>query len=373
MSALRAIVVEGVEIPEQLIAEEAQHHAAATGGEARAAAAHALAIKALLLDRARLLDLTADPETDADGREETTEEALIRVLLEQEVEVTTPTDAECRRVFEAGRSRFVAPELYEASHILLEPAAEGEEGWEDARLAAAAVLETLIPAPGRFGELAKRFSDCPSKSVGGSLGQLRPGDLAPEVEPVLAALQPGEIAPSPVRSRFGWHIFRLDRRVPVRELPFEAVEDGIRADLEGRAWIAAASHYVEDLAAAARLKGVALSLRPEGGVATGALSLGDLLADASGVAERMEAWLDAVDPALADAVRAHVADKDETFASLVRSEIAVFVQSADDEAWTKLISAARDADDPALACVTVILKAKLTPPRQMFTLIKRTR
>ncbi len=373
MSALRAIVVEGVEIPEQLIAEEAQHHAAASAGEARAAAAHALAIKALLLDRARTLELAADPETDADGREETPEEALIRALLDEEVEVAAPTDAECRRVFDARRSHFRAPELYEASHILLQPTAQDEAGWEDARLAAAAVLETLNPAPGRFAEMAQRFSDCPSKSVGGSLGQLRPGDLAPEVEPVLATLQPGEITPTPVRSRFGWHVFRLDRRVPARELPFEAVEDSIRADLEGRSWIAAASHYVENLAAAARLKGVALSLRPEGEVATGALSLGDLLADTSGVAERMEAWLAAVDPALADAVRAHIADKDETFASLVRSEVATFVRSADDEAWTKLISAARDADDPALACVAVILKTKLTPPRQMFNLIKRTR
>lgn len=373
MSALRAIVVEGVEIPEQLIAEEAQHHAAASAGEARDAAARALAIKALLLDRAWTLKLSPAPEFDPEGREETPDEAMIRAVLDLEVAVAPPTDSECRRVFMARRGHFRSPELYEASHILLQPASDEAAAWKDARLAANAVLEALNPAPGRFAEMAERFSACPSKAMGGSLGQLRPGDLAPEVEPGLATLQPGEITRQPVRSRFGWHIFRLDRRVPARDLPFEAVEASIRTDLEGRAWTAAASHYVETLAAAARLKGVALSLRPEGEVATGPLSLGDLLADTSGVAERMEAWLAAVDPGLADAVRAHIAGGNETFASLVRSEVAAFVRSADDEAWTKLISAARDADDPALACVALILKTRLTPPRQMFTLIKRTR
>lgn len=373
MSALRAIVVEGVEIPERLVAEEAQHHAGASAAEARAAAAHALAIKALLLNRARELELTPDPETDGDGREETAEEALIRGVLDREVETSPPTEAECRRVFDARPGRFRSPELYEASHILLQPTGDGESDWEDARIAAVSVLDSVAQQPGRFAELAARFSDCPSKGVGGSLGQLQPGDLAPEVEPALIALEPGQITREPIRSRFGWHIFRLDRRVPARNLPFEIVEDSIRADLEGRAWIAAASRYVEGLAADARLKGVALSLRPEGGVATGALSLGDLLADAEGVAARLEAWLDAVDPAFATAIRNRAAALSDTFAGFVRSEVATFVRSADDEGWTKLISATRDADDPALACVAVILKAKLEPPKRTFTLIKRTR
>lgn len=373
MSALRAVVVDGVEIPEELVAEEAQHHAGASAAEARAAAAHALAIKALLLHRARELGLEARPETGGDGREETDEEALIRALLDREVAPTPPTEAECRRVFEARRDRFRSPELYEASHILVQPSGDTETDWEDARIAATSVLQSVIRDPGRFGEFAGRFSDCPSKGVGGSLGQLRTGDLAPEVEPALGSMEPGQVSPTPVRSRYGWHVFRLDRRTPSRELPFEAVQEAIRTDLEGRAWVAAAARFVEGLAAEARLHGVALSLRPGGDVATGALSLGDLLADAEGVAARLEAWLDAVDPDFATSIRKRAGELGDTFAGFVRVEVAAFVQSADDEAWTKLISASRDAEDPALACMTLILKAKLAPPKRTFTLIKRTR
>ena len=44
---------------------------------------------------------------------------------------------------------------------------------------------------------------------------------------------------------------------------------------------------------------------------------------------------------------------------------------ANDERWTNLISATRDATDPALACLAFVLRSKLEPVRQTFTLIKR--
>ena len=81
-SQAASFVIDGVALPERLVAEEAQNHPAATPEAARAAAAHALAIKALLLDRAHQLGLTPRAEQDEDGREETPEEALVRAVLE---------------------------------------------------------------------------------------------------------------------------------------------------------------------------------------------------------------------------------------------------------------------------------------------------
>ena len=70
---MRAVVVDGVEIPESLLAQEVQNHPSASAAESRAAAGHALAIKALLLHRGRELGLTPRTEIDEDGREETAE------------------------------------------------------------------------------------------------------------------------------------------------------------------------------------------------------------------------------------------------------------------------------------------------------------
>lgn len=369
MSAV--IVVDGVALPERLVAEEAQNHPAAGAEAARTAAAHALAIKALLLDRAHQLGLTPDPERDEDGREETPEEALVRAVLDAEIEVQRPGEEECRRVYDSAPERFLTPSLTQASHILFAPKGEHEADWADAHAAARAAIAELALHPHRFADLAKALSDCPSKGVGGSLGQLSPGDLAAEVEAGLDRLQDGETASEPIRSRFGWHVLRLERRIEGRLLHFDHVLPRISLHLESRAWTAAAARYVSGLVAEARERGVALSVTEDGGVAPGALSLGDLLNDRSAVAARLEVWLDEADPALAAQARQIAAERGVALAEFVQGEISGFIQGADDQGWTRLISAAQGSDDPALACVRAILKSKLTAPGRTFTLIRR--
>ncbi len=111
-----------------------------------------------------------------------------------------------------------------------------------------------------FAKLAQLHSDCPTGADGGTLGQLALGDLAPEMERVLLALQEGEIAAAPVRTRHGWHIMRLDRHAPARVLPFETVEPVIRARLLERAMVSAAARYVAELAEHAEIEGLSLKL-----------------------------------------------------------------------------------------------------------------
>jgi peptidyl-prolyl cis-trans isomerase C len=253
-AAAAPVFVNGAEIPEEAIAAEAQNHPAASPGEARAMAARALVIRALLLNRAHERGLVPDPEADAGGRRETEEEALIRQLFEAELAPEEPAEAACRLYYRTHALAFTAPALIEASHILFEPRA----GLADAEEQARAALATIGGDDARFRALARARSDCPSGASGGSLGQLRPGDLAPEVEGALAALAPGEIAPDPVVSRFGVHLLRLDRREAARRLPYEAVAARIRDRLAARAWTTAAARHVAALAASARIEGLTL-------------------------------------------------------------------------------------------------------------------
>lgn len=367
------IVVEGVEIPEFLIAEEAQHHPGASPLEARTAAGKALAVRALLLHRADELGLVPQPQVDEDGREETVEEALIRATLDAEVDIDPPGEAECRRVYDAQRGRFSTPILTEAAHILIEPKTDDAAGWEAAHQTTLAALDQLARQPALFGQLAKTLSDCPSGAVGGSLGQLSPGDVVGEVEQALAGLEPGQVLATPVRSRFGWHVLMLERRIEGRVLPFDYVEDKIRLHLESRAWTAAATRYIAGLAERARARGVAFSISRNGRFAEGSRSLGEMLSDDAS-AGRLEAWIDATDPALADRVRAAAAADDLEVATFVRRAVRHFVDHADDEKWTQLISAIQGAADPAVAAMASLLKAKLTPrpaPTNTYTLIKR--
>lgn len=367
---MRALVIDGVEIPEALLAQEVQNHPGGSAAEARAAAGHALAIRALLLHRALELGVEARREFDERGREETLEEALIRELLDAEVEVVAPTDAECRRVYDGAPQRFRTAPLTEASHILIEPKGADHAAIHAAHDLAVELAERLKARVCTFAELARDHSDCPSGATGGSLGQLSPGDLVPEIERVLAGLAPGEVSAQPVRSRFGWHLLRLDRRIEGRQLPFEMVIERIRLHLESRAWTAAAARYVAELTAEARRHGVALTLTDEGGVREGSATLGDFLGD-SGAAERLGPWLDAVDADLGRRLAAAAQAAGETPQDFARAAMAEFVAEANDERWTNLISAARDGEDPALACLAAVLRSKLVPAKQVFTLIRR--
>jgi peptidyl-prolyl cis-trans isomerase C len=257
-TAAEPVFVNGVEIPEEAIAAEAQNHPAATPAQARAMAAHALVIRHLLLARAGDLGLAPIPETDEAGRRETDEEALIRQLFEAELAPEEPDEVACRLYYRTHALRFTAPQLIEASHILFEARADAADPMAEATAALAAIRGDEA----RFRALARTRSDCPSGSTGGSLGQLRPRDLAPEVEAALSALEPGEIALTPVVSRFGIHLLRLDRREPARQLPFEVVAPRIRDRLAARAWATAAARYAGGLARRARIEG--LTLEPAG-------------------------------------------------------------------------------------------------------------
>lgn len=250
------VSVNGVRIEEEMIAREAQNHAAASADEARAAAARALVIRELLLQRAAVLGVVAAPERDEAGREETLEEALIREVLAQEVEAGEPSEEECRRVFAHAAARFAGGEIYAASHILFTPADGSDAAWTEAEQEALHAASMLAADARTFEALARERSKCPSAAHGGALGRLRTGDLSPEIEAALFALAAGDVAAAPVRTRFGWHVVRLDS---AREREgYASVAPRIRAVLAARAWAASAARYVAALAHEAEIEGVTL-------------------------------------------------------------------------------------------------------------------
>lgn len=251
------VSVDGVIIPRAAIAREIQHHAAKTPAEAWHAAARALVVRALLLGEAQRLGIVAEPETEADGTRETEEEATIRLLLEREVKVPEADTATCRRYFERNRAAFRSDDLYEVSHILI-PAPSAEEARSAARAEAEAVLHALLRDDAAFAEMARRHSACPSHEVGGSLGQIGPGQTVAEFEAALPAIAPGPVHPQLVPTRYGFHIVRVDRRVRGEDLPFEAAEAAIAAHLEATSWHIAVRQYLSLLAGRADIRGVTL-------------------------------------------------------------------------------------------------------------------
>jgi peptidyl-prolyl cis-trans isomerase C len=249
------VSVNGVTISRKAIAAEVQNFPARNPGEGWKAATCALVIRELLMQEARRLGISAEPQTDMDGRVETADDALLRALIEQEVQTPHADETTLKRFYEHNRRRFVTLPLYEADHILFAARRDDKEAFAAALEKARSARDLLMAAPEQFPALARECSACPSAALGGSLGQIRPGDTTPEFEAALTALEPGEIAP-PVETRYGVHLIRLTRRIDGRELPFEQVRERIETYLNEHVRRQATAQYLSLLIGRADIQGV---------------------------------------------------------------------------------------------------------------------
>lgn len=255
---MEEISVNDIAIAPEAIAAEVQNHPADTPDKARSAAALALVIRELLLQRAREIDLEPEPATDEDGRRETDEEALIRQLLDKEVTTPDADEAACRRFYDNNQRRFQSPDLFQAAHILFSADPADKPAYAIATEQASTLIAVLLNDPGKFGDLARAHSTCPSAAQGGNLGQVTKGQTVPEFETFLFNLEDGQLCPVPVKSRYGVHVLRLDRKIAGKQLPFEHVRQRIADYLVDSSWRLGIAQYIRLLAGQADIRGIAL-------------------------------------------------------------------------------------------------------------------
>jgi peptidyl-prolyl cis-trans isomerase SurA len=115
-----------------------------------------------------------------------------------------------------------------ASHLLVTVAPDAPPAQVEAAHQKAIELARRAREPGTdFAALAKEASEGPSKESGGDLGWFRKGEMVPELEKVAFALQPGQIS-DPVRTRFGWHVVKVEETRNVQPKALADVEDQLR-------------------------------------------------------------------------------------------------------------------------------------------------
>jgi peptidyl-prolyl cis-trans isomerase SurA len=132
---------------------------------------------------------------------------LIRRKVTLRVSVT---EAEINQYLNENRAKLETDLSFHARHILITPEADTDVGWEGARIKAE-MLRAQLQDGADFTELARQYSRDATAKDGGDLGTLKRGELAPDVEAELLALNPGQIS-RPVKSPLGYHLFRLESR-----------------------------------------------------------------------------------------------------------------------------------------------------------------
>ncbi len=172
----------------------------------------------------KLLAAVAVKEIPADDPEfvkqvrQMTEKAVTEIFFTRRIDAAV-NDESIRARYEKSLAEFEPVEEVSARHILLKTEEKAKE------------VLAIVQGGGDFAEAAKEHSTGPSGSNGGDLGFFGREQMVPVFSEAAFALQPGEIAPEPVKSEFGWHIIKVDARRQTESPSFEEKREELSAEL----------------------------------------------------------------------------------------------------------------------------------------------
>ena len=141
---------------------------------------------------------------------------FLKINVEKQLKVS---DDEIKEYYNKNRYKFEIPPKVEARHILLRSKKEAEKTLAD--------LKNGVD----FIQLAKERSiDLPMALEGGQMGSIERGKSLPDIEDILFTLEPGKFSQI-LKTRFGFHILRVDKIIPQSFKPLEKVKKEIKRTL----------------------------------------------------------------------------------------------------------------------------------------------
>lgn len=150
--------------------------------------------------------------------EEMKRSLLKQYAMKKLLDTVEADDAEIKDYYEQHTSSFTSPEKASAYHILVDTLEEAEK------------IAGKIKAGLDFKEAAKKYSNCPSSSQGGALGEFTRGQMVPEFEEATFSMTPGSIS-DPVKTQFGYHLIQLEHITPAGTQPYEKVQAQVKEQL----------------------------------------------------------------------------------------------------------------------------------------------
>lgn len=156
-------------------------------------------------------------------KEEILGKARLRQLRQQALADNPDFETLARERYQTNPEKYQQPERVKVSHILIKTEERSEE---EAKELAEEVRQLALTEERPFSELALEYSEDPSLEKNkGDLGFIVKGVTTKPFEKAAFALeQPGEISPV-VKSRFGFHIIRLEERQAPKTKSFEEVKE----------------------------------------------------------------------------------------------------------------------------------------------------
>ncbi len=146
----------------------------------------------------------------------------------------TVSDDDIRNYYETYQEEFNKPKTVEARHILIKVDPSADTQTVTRQKQKALKILKMAQEGQDFAELAQKYSQGPTRSQGGYLGEFRRDTMVKPFADKAFAMEAGEIS-QPVRTRFGWHIIKVEKVNPAKKLSLEEARNTITAKLTNEA------------------------------------------------------------------------------------------------------------------------------------------
>jgi len=148
------------------------------------------------------------------------------VMRQQVGEHIQMTPGEVERYYEAHMADYAQPESERLSEILISTGGGDDPAKVTAAKAKADDIEARLHSGGDFAQLARSFSDGPTASEGGDLGQYKRGQLGKLLEDQTFNLNSGQYT-DPILTRQGYIILKVVQHTPGGPRPFKDVTQDV--------------------------------------------------------------------------------------------------------------------------------------------------
>ena len=132
--------------------------------------------------------------------------------------------------YESNPDEFYTPKTVEASHILIKVAKDADAQTVEKTKKRALEIMKMARDGKDFADLAKKYSEGPTRFKGGSLGAFRREAMVKPFSDKAFSMKPGQIS-EPVRTSFGWHIIKVDKINEEFTIDFDKAKQEIKEKL----------------------------------------------------------------------------------------------------------------------------------------------
>ena len=143
----------------------------------------------------------------------------------------TINETDIKGYYEQHQEEFKIPQKVEARHILIKVAKDAEEAEVNAAEKRALEIYEMIGKGQDFEQLAKQYSEGPSKEGGGYLGIFEKQSMVKPFADKAFSMKAGEIG-KPIRTQFGWHIIQVVKKFEASTQTLAQVSGKIKKELE---------------------------------------------------------------------------------------------------------------------------------------------